>query len=325
MHWPNGIEEPGGLRSQFTHVIDVAPTILEAAGLPEPAMVNGVLQSPMEGTSMLYTFNDAGAPERHALQYFEMFGNRGIYHKGWSAVTKHKTPWILVGGVLPAFDDDVWELYDGSTDFSQARNLAAEKPELLAKLQRLWLIEATKYQVLPIDDRSAEHRPDQPVHRQAALGAARRRHRRQRPLHRPRGTPSNRHGQAVDNSRATRACRSETRSRSTAGTDGAVDMTRRWSKNRVVGSFGRGEADPPPCGLPGAKARCGTAPCDRTACAMRETSMATEFNERARRLRNLRCPTWGAAASFAATCPWLIEPLVPTRERMVTWQVVPPR
>ena len=90
VHWPNGIEEKGGLRTQFTHVIDVAPTILEAAGLPEPTMVNGVQQSPMEGTSMLYTFNDADAAERHDLQYFEMFGNRGIYHKGWSAVTKHR-------------------------------------------------------------------------------------------------------------------------------------------------------------------------------------------------------------------------------------------
>ncbi len=114
MHWPNGIEEKGGLRSQFSHVIDVAPTILEAAGLPEPTMVNGVQQSPMEGTSMLYSFNDADAAERHDLQYFEMFGNRGIYHRGWSAVTKHKTPWVMVGGELPAFDDDVWELYDGS-------------------------------------------------------------------------------------------------------------------------------------------------------------------------------------------------------------------
>ena len=128
VHWPDGIDEKGGLRTQFTHVIDVAPTILEAAGLPEPTMVNGVLQSPMEGTSMLYTFNEADAPERHDLQYFEMFGNRGIYHKGWSAVTKHRTPWVMVGGALPAFDDDVWELYDGSNDYSQARNLAAEQP-----------------------------------------------------------------------------------------------------------------------------------------------------------------------------------------------------
>jgi arylsulfatase len=156
VHWPAGIRERGGLRSQFTHVIDLAPTILEAAGIPEPTSVNGVMQSPMEGTSMLYTFGSADEPERHDLQYFEMFGNRGIYHKGWSAVTKHKTPWILVGGNLPDFDDDVWELYDGSSDYSQARDLAADDPDRLRKLQRLWLIEAVKYNVVPMDDRSGE-------------------------------------------------------------------------------------------------------------------------------------------------------------------------
>ena len=156
LHWPAGIEEKGGLRSQFTHVIDLAPTVLDAAGLPEPTMVNGVMQSPMEGTSMLYTFNEPQAPEQHDLQYFEMFGNRGLYYKGWSAVTKHRTPWVLSGQVPPAFDDDTWELYDGSSDHSQARDLAAEHPDLLAKLQRLWIIEATKYNVLPIDDRGAE-------------------------------------------------------------------------------------------------------------------------------------------------------------------------
>ena len=156
VHWPAGIAEPGGLRSQFTHVIDLAPTVLEAAGLPEPTAVNGVQQSPMEGTSMLYTFNEPDAPERHDLQYFEMFANRGIYHRGWSAVTKHRTPWEMHGAQLVPLDDDLWELYDGSTDFSQARDLAAEHPEMLAKLQRLWLIEAAKYNVLPIDDRGAE-------------------------------------------------------------------------------------------------------------------------------------------------------------------------
>ncbi|SFS15672.1 arylsulfatase [Microbacterium sp. cf046] len=156
VHWPKGISEKGGLRTQFTHVIDIAPTILEAAGLPEPTMVNGVQQSPMEGTSMLYTFDEPDTPEKHDLQYFEMFGNRGIYYKGWSAVTKHHTPWEMVGAVLPAFDDDVWELYDGSSDYSQAHNLVADNPEMLAKLQRLWIIEATKYNVLPIDDRGAE-------------------------------------------------------------------------------------------------------------------------------------------------------------------------
>ena len=156
VHWPRGIEQPGGVRSQFTHVIDVAPTILEAAGLPEPTMVNGVLQSPMEGTSMLYTFNEPDSPERHDLQYFEMFGNRGIYHRGWSAVTKHKTPWMIVDPHMGPFDADVWELYDGASDYSQADDLAPGQPERLANLQRLWLIEATKYNALPMDDRSGE-------------------------------------------------------------------------------------------------------------------------------------------------------------------------
>lgn len=156
VRWPGGIEQPGGLRSQFTHCIDVAPTVLEAAGLPEPTVVNGVQQSPMEGTSMLYAFNDADAPERHDLQYFEMFGNRGVYHRGWSAVTKHRTPWQLVGGTVPAFDDDVWELYDGSSDYSQARDLAADDPQRLHELQRLWLIEAVKYNVVPLDDRTGD-------------------------------------------------------------------------------------------------------------------------------------------------------------------------
>jgi arylsulfatase A-like enzyme len=156
VRWGSGIAERGGMRHQFTHVIDVAPTILEAAGLPEPLSVNGVTQSPIEGTSMGYTFDDAHAEERHDLQYFEMFGNRGIYHKGWSAVTKHRTPWQLVGGEVPAFDDDVWELYDGSSDWTQAHDLAAQMPDKLHELQRLWLIEATKYNVLPLDDRTGE-------------------------------------------------------------------------------------------------------------------------------------------------------------------------
>ena len=157
IHWPKGIKEKGGVRNQFSHVIDVAPTVLEAAGLPEPTAVNGVLQSPYEGTSMLYTFNDASAAERHETQYFEMFCNRGIYHKGWSAVTKHRTPWAMgAGEKLPAFADDVWELYDGSKDWTQSKNLSKEMPEKLHELQRLWLIEAVKYNVLPLDDRQIE-------------------------------------------------------------------------------------------------------------------------------------------------------------------------
>src|SRR5215831_7932404 len=152
LHWPNGIKAKGEIRSQFHHVIDVAPTILEAAGLPEPISVNGVQQRPIEGVSMLYSFDDAKAAERRETQYFEMFGNRGIYHKGWTAVTKHGTPWVLVGRKTVPLDDDVWELYDTNKDWSQANNLAKQMPEKLHELRRLWLIEATRYNVLPIDD-----------------------------------------------------------------------------------------------------------------------------------------------------------------------------
>src|SRR5687768_11372950 len=156
VHWPNGIRAKGDLRTQFAHVIDVAPTVLEAAGLPAPTVVNGVQQTPLHGVSMAYSFDDPSADERHETQYFEMLGNRAIYHKGWTAVTKHLTPWIMVGQVAPAFDDDVWELYDTSKDWSQARDLSAEHPDKLRELQRLWLIEATKYNVLPLDDRGIE-------------------------------------------------------------------------------------------------------------------------------------------------------------------------
>ena len=156
VRWPGGIEARGEVRSQFCHVIDVCPTVLEVAGLPHPVTVNGVQQAPIEGTSMAYSFDDAEAPERHDLQYFEMFANRGIYYKGWSAVTKHRTPWVMGATKLPAFDDDVWELYDGSKDWSQANDLSKEMPGKLHELQRLWLIEATKYNVLPLDDRAVE-------------------------------------------------------------------------------------------------------------------------------------------------------------------------
>jgi arylsulfatase A-like enzyme len=155
VHWPKGIKAKGEIREQFTHVIDVAPTILEAAGLPEPVSVNGIQQAPIEGVSMLYSFDDSKAPERHEVQYFEMFGNRGIYRKGWTAVTKHKTPWAALSAKLPALDDDVWELYEPG-DWSQANDVSKKMPEKLHELQRLWLIEATRYNVLPIDDRTIE-------------------------------------------------------------------------------------------------------------------------------------------------------------------------
>ena len=146
VHWPSGIRARGEVRSQFHHVIDVAPTILEAAALPAPLSVNGVQQRPLEGVSMAYSFDDARADDRHTTQYFEMFCNRGIYHEGWTAVTRHSIPWV--GTEMPAFDDDVWELY-GPGDWTQAHDVAAEQPEKLAELQRLFLIEAGEVQRAP--------------------------------------------------------------------------------------------------------------------------------------------------------------------------------
>jgi arylsulfatase A-like enzyme len=153
VHWPKGIKAKGEVRTQFHHVIDIAATVLEAAKLPEPTIVNSVQQAPLEGVSMLYAFDDAKAPDRHETQYFEMFCNRGIYQKGWTAVTRHSIPWAATA--VPAFDDDVWELY-GPDDWTQSRNLARSNPEKLHELQRQWLIEAGKYHVLPLDDRRFE-------------------------------------------------------------------------------------------------------------------------------------------------------------------------
>jgi arylsulfatase len=151
--WPNGIAARGEIRDQFAHVIDVAPTVLEAAGIPEPSAVNGVTQRPYEGTPMNYSFDDGDADERHTTQYFEMLGNRAIFHKGWVACAKHKDPWLSSSHGL---DDDVWELYDVEADWTQSHDLAAQHPEKLAELQRLFLIQAARFSVLPIDIRSAE-------------------------------------------------------------------------------------------------------------------------------------------------------------------------
>ena len=153
VHWPNGIRPKGEIRQQFHHVIDIAPTVLAAAGLPEPVFVHGVQQRPYEGVSMLYSFDEGTAADRHTTQYFEMFVNRGIYHKGWTAVTRHSTPWVIEK--LSSFDEDVWELYSPD-DWTQAHNIAADHPEMLKELQRLFLIEAVKYNVLPLDDRRIE-------------------------------------------------------------------------------------------------------------------------------------------------------------------------
>jgi hypothetical protein len=154
VHWPNGFKARGEVRAQFSHVIDIAATVLDAAGLPAPTLVHGVQQMPLHGRSMVPTFDDAAAPEHRETQYFEMFVNRGIYHRGWTACTRHSIPWVGAAE-LPPYDDDVWELY-APDDWTQAHDLSADQPDKLRELQRLFLIEATRYQVLPLDDRRFE-------------------------------------------------------------------------------------------------------------------------------------------------------------------------
>jgi arylsulfatase len=154
VHWPAGIQAKGEVRGQFHHVIDIAPTILEAAKLPEPTSVNGTVQVPFEGVSLAYSFDDAKATDRHTTQYFEIFGNRAIYHDGWLAGTIHRAPWERDG--RHPLTEDVWELYDVRADFSLTNDLAASNPEKLAELQAVFMSEAAKYHVLPIDDRGIE-------------------------------------------------------------------------------------------------------------------------------------------------------------------------
>jgi len=154
IHWPERIKAKGEVRSQFHHVIDLAPTILEAAGLPEPKSVNGTVQEPIEGISMLYSFDDAKAADKHTTQYFEIFGNRAIYHDGWYAGTIHKAPWEKQPRAK--LEEDKWELYDVRNDFSLSNNLAEQNPAKLKELQDIFMKEAVKYRVLPIDDRGIE-------------------------------------------------------------------------------------------------------------------------------------------------------------------------
>jgi arylsulfatase A-like enzyme len=154
VHWPKGVKAKGEVRSQWHHVIDVAPTILEAAGLPEPKLVDGIPQAPIEGVSMLRSFNDAKAKDNHLTQYFEIFGNRALYHDGWLAGTLHRAPWEMTPRAT--LDKDVWELYDTRSDFSLVNDLAAKNPAKLKEMQALFLKEAEKYNVLPIDDRLME-------------------------------------------------------------------------------------------------------------------------------------------------------------------------
>jgi arylsulfatase len=154
IHWPKGIKAKNQIRSQFHHVIDVAPTILEAAGLPEPKIVNGTPQVPIEGVSMIYAFDSAKAKDRHTTQYFEIFGNRAIYHDGWLAGTVHRAPWE--SEPRRPLAEDVWELYDTRSDFSLANDLAVKNPQKLKDLQAMFMKEAEKYHVLPLDDRFLE-------------------------------------------------------------------------------------------------------------------------------------------------------------------------
>jgi arylsulfatase len=158
--WPARIAPDARVRAQFTHCIDIGPTVLEAAGIPEPTSVDGVSQEPMDGTSMLYTFDEPDAPEQHTRQYFEMFGGRAIYSDGWWAASKpDRVPWDFSPQTLARFGpgsgwdpdrDAPWELYDLSTDFSQAHDLAAQHPDKVAELQTLWWAEAERNRVLPL-------------------------------------------------------------------------------------------------------------------------------------------------------------------------------
>jgi arylsulfatase len=153
--WPKRIKDIGGIRTQFHHAIDIAPTILEAAGISEPTSVNGVTQKPIEGVSMVYSFADAKAKGNRGRQYFEMFGNRALYDNGWIATCRHgRLPWENAGNY--DFDKDVWQLYNLDDDFSEFSDLTAKHPQKLKDLQDLFWIEAAKYNVLPLDDRFIE-------------------------------------------------------------------------------------------------------------------------------------------------------------------------
>jgi arylsulfatase len=160
VHWPKGIKAKGELRTQFHHVIDVVPTILEATKIPAPKVVNGIAQKPIEGVSMMYSFDDAKAKSQRTTQYFEMFTNRAIYHDGWVACSRFGVPWNTLGREGD-FQNAPWELYNVAEDFSQADDLAAKNPEKLKQLQALFVEEAKKYDVFPLDPRFAERLPSE--------------------------------------------------------------------------------------------------------------------------------------------------------------------
>ena len=168
IHWPNGIKAKGEVRSQFGHLIDIAPTVYEITKIPSPKMVNGIQQDPIEGTSLAYTFNDAAASERHTVQYFEMFGNRGIYQDGWYARTIHRAAWEMKPRAL--LKDDNWELYNTKEDFSLAKDLAAQNPDKLKAMEDLFMQQAEKYHALPLDDRLLERTNAELVGRPTVMG-----------------------------------------------------------------------------------------------------------------------------------------------------------
>jgi arylsulfatase len=168
IHWPAGIKAKGELRSQFGHVIDIAPTVFEVAKIPAPKMVNGIAQDPIEGTSLAYTFADAKAAERHTVQYFEVFGNRAIYQDGWYARTIHRPAWRLQP--LNTLQNDKWELYNTNKDFSLATDLSAQNADKLKAMQALFMAEGEKYHVLPIDDRLLERTNAALVGRPTVMG-----------------------------------------------------------------------------------------------------------------------------------------------------------
>ncbi|MBK9099261.1 MAG: arylsulfatase [bacterium] len=168
IQWPEGIKAKGELRSQFGHVIDIAPTIYEVTKIPAPKMVNGIEQDPIEGTSLAYTFNDASSEEKHKVQYFEMFGNRSVYQDGWYARTIHRPAWLQKP--LNTLQEDKWELYNTNEDFSLANDLASQNPDKLKDMQALFMKEAEKYHVLPIDDRLLERTNAELMGRPTVMG-----------------------------------------------------------------------------------------------------------------------------------------------------------
>ncbi len=169
IQWPAGIKAKGEVRSQFGHVIDIAPTIYEVTKIPAPTTVNGIQQDPIEGTSLAYTFNDAGAAGKHKVQYFEMFGNRGVYQDGWFARTIHRPAWRQKP--LNTLQEDKWELYNTNEDFSLANDLSAMNPDKLKEMQGLFMEEAEKYHVLPLDDRLLERTNAEMMGRPTVMGA----------------------------------------------------------------------------------------------------------------------------------------------------------